>query len=71
VGGTKTASSINNNNNYPILSDRGSENKQTMNTLPNIDRYKKDLVSLITRGGKLENAIQREFFPTKFDSLVK
>jgi hypothetical protein len=37
----------------------------------NLDRYKKDLESLINRGDRLYNAIQLECFPEEFKKEVK
>jgi len=39
--------------------------------LPNLDRYKKDLESLIERGERLHMAIQRECLSAAFDKEVK
>ena len=39
--------------------------------MSNLDRYKKDLESLITTGGQLENSIQAECYPEQFESAVK
>ena len=39
--------------------------------MSNLDRYKKDLESLISTGGELENAIQAEFCPDQFEAVAK
>ncbi|MDI6891517.1 MAG: hypothetical protein QMD08_00760 [Actinomycetota bacterium] len=39
--------------------------------LPNIDRYKKELDSLIEKGSMLHMAMQRECFPDEMDSSIK
>jgi len=39
--------------------------------LSNLDRYKKDLESLITSGSELQNAIQAECHPEDFKVAVK
>ena len=38
---------------------------------PNLDRYKKDLESLIATGEQLGNSIQAECYPEQFQSTVK
>jgi hypothetical protein len=39
--------------------------------LPNVDRYKDNLSSLITRGERLHYAMQREYAPEEFERIVK
>ncbi len=39
--------------------------------LPNLDRYKKDLDSLVERSEQLHMALQRECFPAEFEKAVK
>ena len=39
-------------------------------TMPNLDRYKKDLQSLIATGQQLHNAIQAECDPDRFKSAA-
>lgn len=39
--------------------------------LPNLDRYKKDLASLLDKGEQLHLAIQRECFPEKIEYLIQ
>ena len=39
--------------------------------MSNLDRYKKDLESLISTGEQLQNSIQVECFPDQFESKVK
>lgn len=39
--------------------------------LPNLDRYKKDLDSLIRRGDQLSFAMERECFPDRIEGLIK
>lgn len=39
--------------------------------LPNLERYKKDLDSLIAKGGQLENALQAECLPEGFKQTVE
>jgi hypothetical protein len=39
--------------------------------LSNLDRYKKDLESLIDRGGELLDAMQAECFPNEFEKALK
>ena len=39
--------------------------------ISNLERYKKDLKSLIDEGGQLYNAMQKECFPSEFMAKVK
>jgi len=39
--------------------------------LQNLDRYKKDLDSLLTKGAQLHIAMQRECFPEETEGTVK
>ena len=39
--------------------------------MSNLDRYKKDLKSLIATGEQLLNAINAEFFPDQFEAETK
>jgi hypothetical protein len=39
--------------------------------LPNLDRYKKDLDSLLHRGEQLHMALQRQCLPAEFDKVAK
>jgi hypothetical protein len=39
--------------------------------LPNLERYKSDLDSLLARGAALHMAMRRECFPEQFEKLKK